>query len=152
MLAISLANFIFARLLIFGFIQWNLLPAIMYSTFMIGIIPITVLGGLSILIQENKYQSIARHINQHNTTVKSPEKLKENFLFNIPVSRIRYVEALQNYVFIGYIDSEKQFKKLMERATLKSILEEISGSSIVKSHRSFLVNRDAIISFQNRNM
>lgn len=146
MLTISLTNFLFARFLFFGFIQWNLLPAMMYSTFMIGIIPITVLGGLSILIQEKKYQSIAKNINQHKVYGSAHNKTDEQYIFNIPVSKIKYVEALQNYVNIGYADADGQFKKIMERATLKGIMEEISGSQLIKSHRSFLVNQNAIIS------
>lgn len=146
MLTISLANFLFARVLFFGFIQWNLLPAMMYSTFMIGIIPITVIGGLSILMQEKKYQNMAKNINLQKAMVTHIEKPDEHFVFNIPVSQIKYIEALQNYVSIGYIDANGQFMKNIERATLKNILEEITGSALIKSHRSFLVNRKAIIS------
>lgn len=146
MLTISLANFLFARILIFGFIEWGLLPDMIYGTFMIGIIPITVLGGLSLGIQEKKYKGIAKNINQQKTVHSTDHISDEYSLFDIPVSQIKYIEALQNYVFIGYVDSEGQFKKLTERATLKNILEEISGSSIIKAHRSFLVNRRAVIS------
>jgi len=145
MLVISLANFLFARILFFGFIEWKLLPAMMYGTFMIGIIPISVIGGLSLLIQEKKYQGIAADINHHKK-VEPDKREDERLLFGIPLSRIQYVEALQNYVYIGYTDAGGQFKKMTERATLKNILEEVTNSSIIKSHRSFLVNRDAIVS------
>lgn len=145
MLTISLANFLFARILFFGFIEWGLLPDMMYGTFMIGIIPIAVIGGLSLLIQEKKYQGIAADINQHQT-VHANKIEDQRLLFDIPFSRIQYVEALQNYVYIGYVDAEGQFKKLTERAALKNILEEVKDSTIIKSHRSFLVNREAIIS------
>ncbi len=146
MFTISLANFLFIRLFFFGFIEWELLPDMMYGTFMIGIIPITVLGALSLLIQEKKYQDIAERINQQKSTHVDHKSENEPLLFDIPVSRIRYIEALQNYVHVGYIDAEGQFKKLIERSTLKNISESISGSPIIKSHRSFLVNREAIIS------
>ncbi|MEQ9412912.1 MAG: LytTR family DNA-binding domain-containing protein, partial [Cyclobacteriaceae bacterium] len=146
MLTISLANFLFARILFFGFIEWELLPAMMYGTFMIGIIPISVIGGLSLLIQEKKYQGIAADMNQHQVVHADNRMEDERLLFDIPLNRIKYVEALQNYVFIGHVDNEGQFKKITERATIKNILEEVKGSSIIKSHRSFLVNRDAILS------
>lgn len=146
MLTISLANFLFARILLFGFIEWALLPQMVYGTFMIGIIPITVLGGLSLGLQERKYMNIAENINQQKSGIPG-ETLKDNrSLFGIPINHIKYVEALQNYVYIAHIDSEGQFKKTTERATLKHILKESSGSSIIKAHRSFLVNEGAIIS------
>lgn len=145
MLTISLANFLFARILIFGYIDWELLPAMIYGTFMVGIIPIIVLGGLSLFVQEKKYKGIAKHINQQKIINSDDHLTDTHFLFDIPLNRIRYVEALQNYVSIAYIDSHGQFKKMTERATLKNILDEIAGSSIVKSHRSFLVNRKAIV-------
>ncbi|MEQ8424029.1 MAG: hypothetical protein RIA63_04915, partial [Cyclobacteriaceae bacterium] len=116
-LTISLANFLYARILLFGSIQWELLPDMMYGTFMIGIIPITVLGGLSIFIQEKKYQSIAAHLNQQKGTHSPGADSNEGFLFEIPFGQIKYIESLQNYVSIGYVGSEGQFRKKMERAT-----------------------------------
>lgn len=142
MLVISIANFLFARLYIMGFIDWSLLPHMIYGTFMVGIIPITVLGGISVLIQEKKYQRIAKNINPQKASPSNDDSGR--LLFDIPLNRIKYVEALQNYVFIGHVDNNGEFKKLTERATIKKIEESTSGSTIVKAHRSFLVNRDAI--------
>ena len=68
------------------------------------------------------------------------------YLMNLASHQIRYIEALQNYAKIGYINSTGQLIERTERATLKSILNEVEGSPIVKCHRSFLVNREAIIS------
>ncbi|MFK7937383.1 MAG: hypothetical protein AB8G22_27965, partial [Saprospiraceae bacterium] len=39
---ISLFNFLFIRLAFFGYIQWELFPAMLYGTFMIGVIPFVV--------------------------------------------------------------------------------------------------------------
>ena len=66
-------------------------------------------------------------------------------LFDIPVKQIKYIEALQNYVTIGFINREGQLQKQTERATLKSILATTKESSILRTHRSFLVNQQAII-------
>lgn len=43
------------------------------------------------------------------------------------------------------MDNDGQFKKITERATIKNIEEATSGSPVVKSHRSFLVNVNDII-------
>lgn len=145
-LFISLANFLFARLVIFGYIDWRLFPAMMYGTFMVGLIPFLMLGSFSLLLAERKFQEIASEINQQEKvqTTESPDN--ESTIFGIPLSKIRYAEALQNYVKIGHIDYKGEFTTKTERSTLKQILEETKGANIVKCHRSFLVNRNAIIS------
>jgi len=144
MIFISFANFIFARLLIFGYIQWDLFPQMIYATFMIGIIPLVALGGLSLYKNEKKYQIIANEINQSKII---PSKIKDNgnlSIFDIPTDQIRYIEALQNYAKIGYLNLDGSFKIQTERITLKRILEEAEGTAIIKCHRSFLVNKDTI--------
>jgi DNA-binding LytR/AlgR family response regulator len=146
MLTISLANFLFARILIFGFIQWDLFPHMIYGTFMIGIIPMLVLGGFSLLVQEKKYQKIAASLNKNKQHESQKENLNQQLLFDIPISQVRYVEALQNYVSIAYLDSDGIFKKSVQRTTLKNILEQGNEDSIIMCHRSYLVNPRLIIS------
>jgi len=145
-LTISLANFLFARLVFFGFIEWRLFPQMIYSTLMIGIIPLIIIGGISLNIKEKKYKSIAAQINLQKEFISVDNSADNRSLFDIPVHQIKYIEALQNYVHIAYLDPDGQLKKVTERATLKQILEETSGSSIIKAHRSFLVNQKAIVS------
>ena len=43
------------------------------------------------------------------------------------------------------MNSDGQLKKQTDRATLKSILQAAIGSAIVRTHRSYLVNQEAII-------
>ena len=145
MLTISIANFIFMRLIIFGYILWEYLPYMISGTFKVGIFPIVFIGAISLLRQEKKYQNIAAEINQKNINPSSMDPTDSTFLFEIPIHQIRYVEALQNYVKIGFVNSG-ELKEKTERATLKSIMSELKDSSIIKCHRSFLVNRDFIIS------
>ncbi|MDW3648938.1 MAG: LytTR family DNA-binding domain-containing protein [Bacteroidia bacterium] len=146
MLVISLANFLFARLVFFGYIQWELFPAMMYGTFMIGIIPISVLGAFIVWQQEKKYIGIAESMNQQPLSSSSQKAINEKHLFQIPLSNIRYIQGLQNYVSLAYINEEGLLKKKTERATLKHILDNLSDSSIIRSHRSFLVNSSYILS------
>ncbi len=147
MLTISLANFFFARGVLFGNIKWELLPQMIYATFTIGLFPIIAIGAITMIRKEKKYQTIADEINQKKKNATTDIGQRNDLsVFDIPVSRIRYIEALQNYVKIGYINSEGKLMEQTERATLKSILDEIEGSPVVKCHRSFLVNREAIVS------
>ena len=146
MLTISLANFLYIRLLYFGYIQWNLFPYMVHGTFTIGIFPLIFIGGYNLLRQERKYQNIAEEVNEkakNNTLNSTTSDLN---IFDIPVYQIRYVEALQNYVKIGYLNSENRIQELTKRATLKNISDLVQGSSVLKCHRSYLVNRNTIIS------
>ena len=145
MFFISLANFLFIRLTLFGFLQWELFPVMLYGTLMIGLIPFTILGGLSLLKQEKKYQEIAQEINQKKIATSVKNSIAAT-VFNIPLQQIKYVEALQNYIKIGYVDESGKFAEQTERSTLKGFMELTEGSSIIKCHRSFLVNKDAVIS------
>jgi len=146
MFFISLANFLFARIFIFGYIEWSLFPVMIYGTFMIGLIPFSVLGGINLMKQERKYQSIAQEINQNKIPNSNPITHQNISIFDIPIHQIKYVEALQNYIKIGFVNPRGKLMEQVERATLKKVLEETKGSAIVKCHRSFLVNRDAIVS------
>lgn len=144
MITISLCNFLYARLLFFGDIRWEFFPSMIYGTFMIGFFPMVALGLLSLVRQEQKYLAIAKEINQgHPIPVASRSKSTET-LFDIPTDKIRYIEALQNYVRIGYLDEANELREQTERATLKSILAQIDDSAIVRCHRSYLVNKTAV--------
>lgn len=138
---ISLANFLFVRYMYFGYMDWNMFPYMIKGVFMFGI-PVLAVMTLILLRDEKKYQAIAEEINQQKNQSNLP--FDNLTLFDIPVGQIKYIEALQNYVTIGFINSNGQWKTQTERATLKSILEKTGKSTIVKTHRSFLVNRQAI--------
>ncbi len=144
-LFIAFANFIFSRLIVIGYIDWSLFPTMLYSTFMIGVLPVTLLGAWLLSKQETKYKGIADEINQSKAGDSKPTNQNLSLL-DIPTSRIKYIEALQNYVKIGHINAEGQLKIQTERLTLKEVLAQINGSSITKCHRSYLVNTEAIIS------
>lgn len=145
MLLISMFNFLFARLAFFGFIQWNLFPAMLYGTFMIGLIPLVVYGGIVLLRQEHKYQGIADEINQKPATLDTIQSNQKLTILDIPVAQIKYVEALQNYIKIGYISTDGEPKEQVIRATLKQCETQAEHTSIIRCHRSFMVNQAAII-------
>jgi len=147
LLLISLFNFIYIRLVFFGFIQWDLFPSMLYGTFMIGIIPLVILGGVYLNKEEAKFQSISQEINKKHTepNATSPKE-EEIIIYGILVAQIRYVEALQNYIKIGFIDTEGVQREQIERATLKNFAEQAAETPIIQCHRSFMVNRSAIIS------
>lgn len=146
MLCISLANFIYARLIFFGDIKWEHFPQMIFGTFAVGIFPTIVIGGMALLRQERKYKFIANELNNKPPIAQNDDTDKDLEIFDISYKQIKYVEALQNYVRIGYVNREGQFREKSERATLKSVLEILNHDAIVKCHRSYLVNKNAIIS------
>lgn len=146
-LLISVFNFLFIRFVFFGFIQWDLFPAMLYGTFMIGSIPFVVLGGIYLNREEAKVQNISQEINEKNAQPTEVTSMEEDIkIFGLPAVQIRYVEALQNYIRIGFINAEGKQQEQVERATLKQFEEQAIATSIVRCHRSFMVNRSAIIS------
>jgi len=145
LLTISIFNFLFIRSY-FGTMRWEFFPQMLFSTVVIGIFPIGLLGALSVNRQEKKYLSIARGINEsHHVT--QVEKL-HHAIFGIDSEEIRYVEAWQNYVKIGYLDREGTFHERTERSTLKQVFEQTEGTNLVKCHRSYLVNRAHIVAVE----
>ncbi len=142
---LGMANFLYSSYLNDRY-RWESLTEIIFNTFVIGIIPMVALGAVILWNEERKYLLIANEINQQNPTDTTDKHDSDQVLFDIPAPRIRYIEALQNYVKIGYLNAENQLIEQTERATLKSVLDEVKENSIVKCHRSFLVNRNTIIS------
>jgi hypothetical protein len=63
--------------------------------------------------------------------------------FSIKKEDLLYIEAADNYIIIHYIDNLKP-AKYMIRNTLKRLEEGLSGSGLVRSHRSFMVNIDNV--------
>ena len=108
-------------------------------------VPVLAAITLILLRDEKKYQTIAKEINQQKDDSFTPINTEDLTIFGIPTNQIKYIEALQNYVTIGFTNTEGQFQKQTERATLKNILATTKESSILRTHRSFLVNQQAII-------
>ncbi len=146
MFTISLANFLYIRLVYFGYINWEFFPNMIHGTFTIGILPIIIVGAYTLMRQERKYQNIAAEMNEKVKDKLPTLNTNDLSVFDIPVNQIRYVEALQNYVKIGYLNDKNQLQEQTERATLKNISDQVQDSSILKCHRSYLVNQNAIVS------
>ena len=144
-MTISIANFLFGRWL-HGNMNWEFLPNMIYGTFAVGVFPTVVLGTLAMLRQEKLYQNIASGINSQESLETTTKKVEGRKVADIPITNIRYIESYQNYVKIGYIDRESVINEEVQRATLKSLQEELQATVIVKCHRSYLVNKTSIIS------
>ncbi|GJM09876.1 MAG: hypothetical protein DHS20C11_21520 [Lysobacteraceae bacterium] len=143
LLFISLANFLFVRLALFGDIQWALFPYMIRGTFAVGFFPTAAIATVALLRQEKKNKAIASDYTPSKNVDRSPSNAS---LFGISENQIRYVQALQNYVTIVYVDDNLTMKKSIERSTLQGIAEQADSGSLIRCHRSFLVNMDHIAS------
>jgi len=63
--------------------------------------------------------------------------------FSVKSDHLLFLEAADNYVYIHYLDSEKP-SRLVLRNNLKKLGEDLSGTDMVRCHRSFMVNVEKV--------
>jgi hypothetical protein len=62
---------------------------------------------------------------------------------SVKKENLLYLESAENYVSICYINKDKVSKYLL-RDTLKKIEESLSGTEIIRCHRSYMVNFEKV--------
>jgi DNA-binding LytR/AlgR family response regulator len=110
------------------------------------------LRALDYLVKPVSFERFARAIHRacesiektkaHNPSGTSPTEIfvKSNSRYHkVSFDEILYVEALADYVLI-HTNSTRH----VVYSTMKAIEEKLSGSSFMRIHRSFIVNRDKI--------
>lgn len=68
---------------------------------------------------------------------------KGEIRLSIKKDTLLYIESADNYVYIWYM-GKKGVTKFLLRNTLKSIEDKLSGTNIIRCHRSFIVNFDQV--------
>ncbi len=68
-------------------------------------------------------------------------------MLRIPLNNVLYIESLSDYVKIHFIDGSKPVLTL---TTLKKILEKLPSPFFLRIHRSYIVAKTQINSFQHR--
>ena len=146
---IAIANYAFmtVRLLDQPF-YWMGLWIMLRGTLMIGVFPVVIFGSFKMIRQLKQNQGIAASIT--TTATNTPETgaihlpiQKSTSTWKVQPSDILCVEAQQNYVVIIY-ESENEIKREMLRNTLSNIALALAGTSIIRCHRSYLVNQNRI--------
>ena len=66
-----------------------------------------------------------------------------NSALELKPDSLRYAEAMQNYVTLVFVQNNELQKEVV-RSTIASIEAQFANSSIIRCHRSYLVNVDAI--------
>jgi DNA-binding LytR/AlgR family response regulator len=80
----------------------------------------------------------------------------DNFLFvrseyklnKLPLSEIRYIEGLDNYIRIFM----ENHKTIMSHNSLKGVCERLPKNMFLRVHRSFIVNTRKSLSYCNKNI
>lgn len=116
-------------------------------TLVIGLFPIFFIGLLKSNRALRHNKALAESINKElviptsRTVSLAADSTKE--AFEIDSQRILFVVAMQNYVVVHF-DNGSQVEQKILRTTLNAVEEKLKGSSIERTHRSFLVNSDWI--------
>jgi len=138
-LCIAIANFFFG-LLVFGTHHFNLKVffCTIFNTLLLGIFPLVFLGSISLIQSRQKNVRTAEGLilpknKKHFKTIQLGDK-------TFQIQDILYVEAMQNYALIYCKDLPKE----TIRSTLTKLENELNAHHIIRCHRSYLVNLNAI--------
>lgn len=94
----------------------------------------------SLILQKNKQNAFhADHIDFLDE--------KDINRFTVKVENLLYIQSSDNYVDIFY-EEDNAVKKFMLRNTIKNLEKYLAGSSIIRCHRSYMINTSNILSFQ----
>jgi DNA-binding LytR/AlgR family response regulator len=149
--SIGLGNFFYSQAL-FTFIQnsFRVLYIFQLYTLSIGIIPVVVITLLTQNYLLKRNSSMANAISGKLTAPESSaidpankitliaENQKDEV--ELPVNNILFIEAEGNYVSVVWTE-DNEIQKTLLRSTLKSIIQQVSGSPyLFRCHRAFIVN------------
>jgi len=148
--SISIFNYIFS--LSIGLMSidvisvWNMF----FITFLVGVFPTVFFTLTDYLYQLKKYDTktfiTKKNINFGESSINQIVLKAENGkdFFSTNSEQLLYIESSDNYATIVYINDNKIFKKLL-RSSLNKLDEQISSTKIIRCHRSYIVNLNAII-------
>jgi len=90
--------------------------------------------------QDNRYINLVdkifnRSSGSENITLRS----ETNESLNIQSRHILFIQAEDNYSRVVWVEGNRREEKVL-RATLKTLEEQLSGTSIIRCHRSYLFN------------
>lgn len=146
-LLIAAANFTYISYAFVGSFDPSRFGFILYITAVVGIFPVFIFGTLRTIKSLKANQQLAQTIHPKSTEEISSMVdlpiLKSKATLKIDTQSILFIEAMQNYVSVFYTE-EDQVKKEVIRNTLTAIEKAIATPSIVRCHRSYLVNKDKI--------
>ena len=115
------------------------------STLAVGIFPTFIFGSITLNRKTKQFQKIAdaippMELEQSNSQKVSLPIKNSNRTFDLDASKILYLESMQNYVQVYYLNDANVLSKETHRNTIASLEEVLSSHGIKRTHRSYLVN------------
>jgi len=150
MVFIAIANYVYMTVWLLNQpFYWLGLWYMLRGVLLIGVFPVTIFGALKMIKLLKKNQGIAASIEPLVAATPSKAQIalpthNSTATWSVDPQHILYVEAQQNYVTITYVNDQYGISKEMIRNTLSNIADILSASSIIKCHRSYLVNKNRI--------
>jgi hypothetical protein len=132
--------------------QYGLLPFI-YMTTMVGVLPIIIMTYCTELIARNKNKSEARALSPSKKTemqvlpitIRSDSSKDPDI--TIELNGFLYAESGNNYCEVHFVENNQVRKRLI-RLNLKGLESQLhSFPNIIRCHKSYIVNKDKILSF-----
>ena len=129
--------------------SWRIFMHMLISTLAVGVFPITFSG---MIIQMNAYKRNQIQAKNMQDTLPFFKPTNQQITLtgqtnqpplNLPIQELYYLEAMQNYVSIYYW-KEGQLAQILFRNTLSKMENQLKGTSVIRCHRSFLVNTNLI--------
>lgn len=143
---IAIANFILLNIMQdWQAIRLEVLWQVVSSTFFIALFPVTFFGFSAQLKARNENEKEALHIQSHLRAREKDRMLvslpsqNASQEFELDLADFYYAEAMQNYVAVHYRLGEEMKRELL-RNTIANLEQHLSGHSIIRCHRSYLVN------------
>ena len=115
-------------------------------TALVLLLPYLILWLYFALKEKNVQLKVLEEVDIHGS---QPSRMipffdeKGTLRFSVKQEDVLFLEAADNYVNIHYLDGQKG-AKFMIRNSMKSLSDGFPGSSLVRCHRSYLVNFDRV--------
>ncbi|NJC25670.1 LytTR family DNA-binding domain-containing protein [Neolewinella antarctica] len=145
---ITVGNFVYYNALV----DWSAFSLLVFGsialpTIAIGLFPIAFSGMALQLRAERDNQrtasSLSRITGRFTPAPSAPRLTDLADNLSLDPGNILFCEARQNYVRVGYL-REGHFAEETIRATLAETADKLSNSTVIRCHRSYLVNTDHI--------
>ena len=146
---IALANALYATVRYDVSFNLPFVFRMLYQTLSIGLIPLFLIGSITLISALRKNQRLATSINEQiqNVDGVKPELFTiSDWNLNIDFDDLLYIKAMENYVQIVFNQKEEVCKEMI-RSTLKSIINSSPQQDLIQCHRSYLVNLSNVVSF-----
>ncbi len=146
---IAAGNYIYSLILMGKeYFHWREFLAMLYGTAIIGIFPVAFYGFVNQNRLEKRNKNLAKDISIVSHSSESEVEFvitskRQDSKIMMTKSSFRYAQAMQNYVRL-YLYQDGNVQQEIIRLSLGSLEDQVQDTQIVRCHRSYMVNLDAV--------